>query len=83
MRHAVAIVRDLGSFYAGLKDLASRDLLVGSIVPEKLIFENEKYRTPRVNEAVRLICLIHNEMENKKADEKNLISSSSASAERQ
>ncbi len=83
VRHAVIIVRDLGSFYAGLKDLASRDLLLGSIFPEKLIFENQKYRTPRVNEAVRLICLISNELENKKADEKNLISSSSASAERQ
>jgi site-specific DNA recombinase len=82
IRHAVTIVRDLGTFYEGLKDLASRDLLVGSIFPEKLIFENQKYRTTRINEAVRLICLIHKELENKKADEKNLISSSSASADR-
>gem|GEM_PF-3181335 len=78
IRHAVTIVRDLGSFYESLKDLSARDLLVGSIFPEKLIFENGKYRTARVNEAVRLICLIHKSLESKKADKKNVNFSSSA-----
>jgi hypothetical protein len=56
-RHAVINFRDLDNFYTGQKDLASRDLLLGSIFPEKLILEGGKCRTPRVNEAVRLICL--------------------------
>jgi hypothetical protein len=29
---------------------------VGSIFPEKLFFENNTYRTPKVNEGVRLLC---------------------------
>lgn len=58
--HAVVMARDLGNFYTGIKDLGSRDLLLGSIFPEKLTFEDGKCRTLRVNEAVRLICLENN-----------------------
>ena len=35
---------------------AIKQRIVGSIFPEKLIFENQKYRTPKINEAVELLC---------------------------
>jgi hypothetical protein len=34
----------------------SKQHIVGSIFPEKLIFENNTYRTPKINEGVRLLC---------------------------
>ncbi len=33
-----------------------RQRIVSSIFPEKLIFENKAYRTPKVNSAVALLC---------------------------
>lgn len=38
-------------------DITAKQLLVGSIFSEKLIFENNQYRTPKLNEAVELMCL--------------------------
>ena len=36
---------------------------MGSIFPEKLVFDNKKYRTPALNEAVRIISLECNRLE--------------------
>ena len=44
-----------------------KHLIVGSIFPGKLIFEENKYRTNRLNEVVSLLCLGDNDLqENKK-----------------
>lgn len=40
--------------------------MIGSIFPGKLIFENSKYRTTRVNEVVSLICLNNSDLGEKK-----------------
>jgi hypothetical protein len=37
--------------------------IIGSIYPEKLSFDGEHYRTDRINEAVRQICLIETELQ--------------------
>ena len=37
-------------------DINSKRRIIGSIYPEKLQFENNSYRTTRINEAVLLIC---------------------------
>jgi len=37
--------------------------IIGSIYPEKLTFEGERYRTKRLNEAVRQIYLIEKELQ--------------------
>ncbi len=40
--------------------------IVGSIFPENLAFNGERYRTARLNEAVRQICLIEKELQENK-----------------
>jgi site-specific DNA recombinase len=42
--------------YYDARNTITKQRIVGSIFPEKLIFENNKYRTPRINEVVDLIC---------------------------
>ena len=37
-------------------DVETRQKIIGSMFPEKLIFEKNKYRTPKVNEMVLAIC---------------------------
>jgi hypothetical protein len=37
--------------------------IIGSIYPEKLTFDGERYRTKRLNEAVRQIYLIEKELQ--------------------
>jgi len=55
LKRAVVAVSRLGDFYNGA-DTNTRLRLMGSIFPEKLEFDGEKCRTPRLNEAVAL-CL--------------------------
>ena len=38
------------------RNTITKQRIVGSIFPEKLVFENQKYRTPKMNEAAELIC---------------------------
>lgn len=42
--------------------------IVGSIFPEKLIFDGFQYRTPRLNETVRLIYTLGEGAGNKKPE---------------
>jgi len=43
-------------------DIRDKLRLIGSIFPEKLIFDGFKYRTARINEVVRLMLLIDNKL---------------------
>jgi len=36
--------------------------LIGSIFPEKIVFDGINYRTPKVNEAARLIYMINSDL---------------------
>ncbi len=38
------------------RTITTKQRIIGSLFPEKLVFENEIYRTPKLNEAVELIC---------------------------
>ena len=45
----------LDKYYVA-RNTTTKQRIVGSVFPEKLIFENNKYRTPKMNEVVELIC---------------------------
>ena len=53
---ATELLENLPKYYAGAA-LAIKQQIIGSIYPEKLVFENYGYRTTNVNEAVTLICM--------------------------
>ena len=54
LRYGFSLVSNLPGYYKKA-DLNGKHTLVGSIFPEKLIFENGGYRTIRLNE---VICLL-------------------------
>ena len=51
---SIEIVQNLPKYFTST-DLKAKQQLIGSICPEKLIFENKSYRTKRVNEVFVLI----------------------------
>jgi site-specific DNA recombinase len=51
---SLEIVENLPKYFAR-SDLKAKQQFIGSICPEKLIFENNSYRTKRVNEVLALI----------------------------
>ncbi len=55
MTSALEIVENLPKYFTRA-DLKAKQQLIGSVCPEKLIFENKAYRTNRVNEVLALIC---------------------------
>jgi site-specific DNA recombinase len=48
---AVDNLKNLPEFYA-IADSDTKRVIVGSIYPEKWIFDGEKHRTPEINETV-------------------------------
>ncbi len=52
---ATKVLRDLPNYYENAT-LSTRQKLIGSMYPEKLVYENKSYRTTRINEAARVIC---------------------------
>ena len=52
---ATKVLRDLPNYYENAT-LSTRQRLIGSMYPEKLVYENKSYRTTRINEAARVIC---------------------------
>ncbi len=55
MTSALEIVENLPKYFTRA-DLKAKQQLIGSVCPEKLIFENKAYRTNRINEVLALIC---------------------------
>jgi site-specific DNA recombinase len=53
--HGVTLLKNLPEYYQRAALTAKRQI-IGSIFPEKLIFEENTYRTTRRNEVVDLIC---------------------------
>ncbi len=49
------LMLNLDTYYTQ-RDTAIKQRIVSSIFPEKLIFENNSYRTPKINSAVTLLC---------------------------
>ena len=52
---ATKVLRDLPNYYEKAT-LSTKQKLIGSMYPEKLVYENKSYRTARINEAARVIC---------------------------
>lgn len=63
--------KKLPDFYANA-DSDIKRAIVGSIYPEKWIFDGESHRTPEVNEAALLIYHINRKLRHKKTGEKSL-----------
>ena len=53
--NSLDIVQNLDKYYT-LKGTVVKQRIVSSIFPEKLIFDNKSYRTPRINSAFQLLC---------------------------
>ncbi|WP_416194665.1 recombinase family protein [Sediminibacterium sp.] len=53
-KRVVHIIPQLDTLYHTSSTAKKREI-IGSIYPEKLVFDGKAYRTPRVNEAIRLI----------------------------
>jgi site-specific DNA recombinase len=53
--HGVKLLKNLPEYYQQAT-LAAKRQIIGSIFTEKLVFEENKYRTTRRNEVVELIC---------------------------
>lgn len=56
MRYGCSVLSNLRKCYDS-SDLDTKQKLISSIFPEKLIFENGTYRTTKANELLRLLCL--------------------------
>ena len=66
LKHGATILRNIDKFYEKAT-LSEKQLIIGSVFPEKLIFEKDHFRTKRMNEAVVLMCLNPNELGQKKS----------------
>ena len=51
----VSLLKEIDKVYKDA-NTEGKQLIIGSIFPERLIFENNKYRTPKLNRVVSLIC---------------------------
>lgn len=66
-----SLLKNIDSAYKRA-NLEIKQRIIGSIFPGKLIFEENKYRTTKVNEVVSLMCLNNSELEgNEKGHKKN------------
>jgi len=59
-------LRNLDGFYQNAT-LSEKQLIIGSVFPEKLIFEKNHFRTNRVNEAIILMSMKPNDLGQKKS----------------
>lgn len=67
LKIGATLLRDLDGFYQKAT-LSEKQLIIGSVFPEKLIFEKNQFRTNRINEAIALMCMEPNNLEQKKVD---------------
>ncbi|MDB5274693.1 MAG: resolvase [Chitinophagaceae bacterium] len=77
LKGSVAILKSIDRAYESA-DLVIKQKIIGSIFPEKLIFENNQYRTKSINRAVALIAQNNSKLlGHKKGLNENLIIQSS------
>ncbi len=73
LAHAVGNLSKLDILYEE-GTVAQKRQIISSIFPEKLTFDGFQYRTPRLNEAVRLIYTLGNGLQETKNRKSNEIS---------
>lgn len=66
LKKGAAVLRSLDVLYDNAS-VSDKQLIISSVFPEKLIFEEGQFRTKRVNEAVRLMCLNPSDLDQKKS----------------
>ena len=54
MSYGFSLLKDLDKYYSNAS-IGVKQKLIGSIFPEKLIYQDEKYRTSQINEVLSLI----------------------------
>jgi site-specific DNA recombinase len=83
LKVGATILRSIDVFYQNAT-LSEKQLIIGSVFPEKLIFENNQFRTKRMNEALVLMCMNHNDLGQKKSgrSKKFLLSSTQVGVRR-
>ena len=52
--NSTLLISDLGSYYQN-NDVETKKRIIGSIFPEKIYFENNEYRTTKINEIIELL----------------------------
>ncbi|HNA14842.1 MAG TPA: recombinase family protein, partial [Cyclobacteriaceae bacterium] len=80
LKVGATLVRNIDGFYQNAT-LSEKQLIIGSVFPEKLIFEKDHFRTNRINEAVILMCMKHNDLDPKKSGRSKNFSLSSTQVE--
>ncbi len=65
LNKALKVVANIGKLYT-LGDTKTKREIIGSIFPEKVVFDGEVYRTERINVLVKSILLINREMNENK-----------------
>lgn len=55
VEYCINLLKNIDNIYK-TADTENKQRIIGSIFPERLIFENKKYRTPKLNRVVSLIC---------------------------
>lgn len=74
------IIQKAQKYYQS-KDTVAKQRIVSSIYPEKLVFENSEYRTPKTLNVIRLLCRISKGLEQKEGGKKTDFSVSSLRVE--
>ena len=70
------LLLNLDNYYT-LKNTEIKQKIIGSVFPEKLVFENNEYRTTKTNDVVTLICPTDKGLGKKKGGKKSDFSESS------
>ncbi len=66
LKIGVTLIRNIDRYYQNAT-LSEKQLIVGSVFPEKLIFEKNQFRTKRLNEVVELMSLNASDLDQKKS----------------
>lgn len=62
------LLLNLGKYYK-TKNTEIKQKIIGSVFPEKLVFENNEYRTTKLNDVVVLICPTDKGLSKKRREE--------------
>ena len=76
LKQNISLLKNIDQYFEKAP-LEIKQKIIGSMFPEKLVFENDQYRTKRVNEVVGLILMKDNELGTKNKGLTNLIISQS------
>lgn len=74
IKYSVSLLSDISGYYS-TASLTAKQKLIGSIFPEKIVFDGNKYRTDRINEVLAQLCSIDAGYKRKQPNNKVRLSS--------